>query len=194
MNGITRRITLAGTFVLALAGCESKTVTAQNASTAEVAQKVKESGIVKDNFISPGQWRMTMTINDMNIPGMPPEMATRMKSAMGEAKTFEHCVTEEEAKKPKEDFFSGSKDAACRYDNFTMGGGKMSMVMQCNQQTGKQTVRMDGTYGPDSYHITMASAMEGKPGSPVGGMTFNATMDAKRTGVCTGKDEGKVAP
>jgi hypothetical protein len=131
---------------------------------------------------------MTMTITDMKIPGMPPEMAGRMKSAMGEARTFDHCVTEEEAKKPKEDFFSGDKTAACRYDNFTMGGGKMAMVMQCKHDSGKQTVKMDGSYGPDSYRMTMSSVMEGQPGSPVGGMTFNATMDAKRTGVCAGKE------
>ncbi|CAN5331474.1 hypothetical protein BH10PSE13_BH10PSE13_20300 [soil metagenome] len=143
---------------------------------------------MQESFLSPGQWQMKMTINDMKIPGMPPAMAGRMKSAMGEARTFDHCVTEEEAKKPKEDFFSGDKAAACRYDSFTMGGGKMAMVMQCNHATGKQVVTMDGTYGPDSYKMTMASVMTGKPGSPVAGMTFNATMDAKRTGVCTGKE------
>lgn len=188
MRGILWRVGVACGLAAALGACESKTVTAQNASTAEVAEKLKEAGVTRESFLSPGQWQMTMRITEMKIPGMPPEVAGRMKSAMGEARTFDHCVTEEEAKKPKEDFFSGDKSAACRYDSFTMGGGKMAMVMQCNHDTGKQVVKMDGTYGSDSYHMVMASEMTGKAGSPVGGMTFNATMDAKRTGVCTGKE------
>ncbi|CAN5331541.1 hypothetical protein BH10PSE13_BH10PSE13_20310 [soil metagenome] len=47
MGGIFWRIGVAGglalTMALALGACDSKTVTVQNASTAEVAQKLKES-------------------------------------------------------------------------------------------------------------------------------------------------------
>lgn len=188
MRDVTMRAGVAASLVLALAACESRTVTAENASTAEVAAKVKASGIADEGFISAGRWQMTMTITDMTIPGMPPEMAEKMKGNLGQARTFEHCVTAEEAKKPKEDFFSGDKAAACRYDHFAMSKGKVSMVMRCAHETGSQTVKMDGTYGPDAYRMTMASTAAGKPGSPIGGMTFNATMQAKRLGVCTGRE------
>ncbi len=189
MRHFIRRVWVAGGLALTLAACGgSKTVTAENASTAEVAAKVQQSGITDQGFVSPGRWQMTMTITDMKIPGMPPEVAQKMKGATGQARTFEHCVTEEEAKKPREDFFSGDKAAACRYDHFTMGDGKVSMQMQCAHDTGKQTVKMDGTYSADSYRMTMASKVEGRPGSPVGGMTFDAVMDARRLGVCTGKE------
>lgn len=187
MVHITGKIGLIGLLV-GISACDSKTVTVENATTAEVAEKVKQSGMAEEVFVSPGSWQMTMTITDMKIPGMPPEVSQKMKGAIGQPRTYEHCVTEEEAKKPKEDFFSGDKAAACRYDHFTMGGGKVSMQMQCAHNTGKQTVKMDGTYAPDSYRMTMASTVEGKSGSPVGGMTFDAVMDAKRLGVCTGKE------
>ncbi|HEX7853038.1 MAG TPA: DUF3617 domain-containing protein [Sphingobium sp.] len=191
MNGTIRHIAIAGTLALALGGCGSKTVTAQNASTAEVAQKVKESGVANDSFISAGRWQMTMTINGMKIPGMPPEMAKRMQGNLGRARTFEQCVTEEEAKKPKEDFFAGDKEKSCRYENFTMGGGKIAMVMHCDSAAGgKQTMKMDGTYSADAYKMQISSQVEARPGAPTGGMAFNATMDARRLGVCTGKEPG----
>jgi hypothetical protein len=190
MNDIIWRVGMAGGLALILAGCGSKTVTAENASTAEVAQKVKESGLANGSFVSPGHWQTTMMINDMKIPGMPPEMSQQMKGRMGQAQTSEHCVTEEEAKKPKEDFFAGNQGASCRYENFTMDGGKIAMVMHCGQNGGKQTVTMNGTYSPDSYHMTMTSTAETKAGSPMGGMTLNATIDAKRVGECTGKEVG----
>ncbi|MCE7795918.1 DUF3617 domain-containing protein [Sphingobium sufflavum] len=189
MHGIISRVARVGVLAAALAGCDSKTVTADNASKAEIAAKVKQSGIVEENFITPGRWRMVMTITDMTIPGMPPEMAKKLKGNLGQSRNFEHCVTAQEAKKPSEDFFSGDKAAACRYDHFTMGGGKVSMVMQCAHETGRQTVRMDGRYAPDQYDMTMVSTTQGKPGSPIGGMSFNARLAAKRLGVCTGKEQ-----
>ncbi|MET0365696.1 MAG: DUF3617 domain-containing protein [Sphingobium sp.] len=192
MYGIIGRIGGTAALVLALAACGSKpTVTAQNASTAEVAQKVKEAGIADDDFISPGQWQMTMTVNDMKIPGMPPQMAKQMQGRLGQPHVSEHCVTEEEAKKPKEGFFAGEQAKSCRYDSFTLGGGRIAMVMHCDSAAGgKQTMKMDGTYSADSYHMTVASQVEGKAGQPMSGMTVNATMDAKRLGVCTGKAAG----
>jgi hypothetical protein len=201
MNGIIRRIApggvlsrasggvVGGALMLALCACDSKTVTAQNASTAEVAQKVKASGIAEEGFISAGKWRTTMTIKDMQIPGMPPEAAGRMKAQMGKARSFDHCVTAEEAKKPKEDFFAGEQAKSCRYDNFTMGGGKIAMVMHCASEQGKQTMTMNGTYGADAYHMTMQSKAEMQGGGPMGAMTFDAVLDAKKIGLCTGKEK-----
>lgn len=185
MQGMMARIGIAGGLLAALAGCGSKTVTAENASVNEVAAKVKASGVADETFISPGQWRMTMTVNNLQLPGMPPEMAGRMKAAMGQPRTIENCVTPEEARRPKEGFFSGEAAQSCRYDSFSLGGGKISMVMHCTHGDAKQTVKMDGTYGPEAYHMTMTSNVEGGAGSPAAGMVMNATVDAKRiSGVC----------
>lgn len=190
MRGTMGLIGLAGVAAMSLAACDSKTVTAQNASTAEVAAKVKASGLAEKGFVSPGQWRMTMTFNDIQMPGLPPEAATRMKQAMGKPRSFDHCVTEEEAKKPKEDFFAGDESKSCRYEKFAMGSGTIDMVMTCSHGDGKQTVKMNGTYGPDAYKMAMVSTVEGKAGSPAAGMTFNATMDAKRIAPMCKKDAG----
>jgi hypothetical protein len=113
--------------VALLSACGSPTVTAENASMKEVAQKLKESGIADEKFIEPGHWQMTMTINDMTMPGAPPGMAERMKGAI---------------------------------------------------------------YSGDAYRMNIKSSGEGGPDNPMAGMTMTATMDAKRTGVCTGKEPG----
>ena len=191
MTGMMRTAAVLAMVAAGMTGCDSKkTVTAENASTTEVAQKVKASGIAEGGFISPGRWQMTMTIKDMKVPGMPPEMAKRMQGSLDQPRSFEHCVTEAEAKKPKEDFFAGEQAKSCRYETFTLGGGKIDAVMRCESGGGgKQVMRLNGTYSADAYRMTIASAVEGG-GPDARGMTLNATVDAKRLGVCTGKEAG----
>ena len=56
-------------------------------------------------------------------------------------------------KRPKEDFFAG-KNNDCRYDHFTMGGGKIDAAMHCGGKDGEsQVMQMAGTYSPDSYQM-----------------------------------------
>lgn len=190
---MTDRKTTLPAFALAaltsLAACNSSpTVTATNASGEEVAAKIKASGI-KTQFVSPGRWQTTMTIAEMSIPGTPPELAGQMKAHMGQGRTFETCLTPEEAKKPKEDFFAKG-NGNCRYDSFNMGGGKIGAVMQCKMGEGTRKMTMSGTYGPDAYRMTVASTGTGDAANPMAGMSMKMVMDAKRTGECTGKEKG----
>ena len=174
---------------LALAACsKGPTVSATNASGEEVAAQVKASGM-DSQFVSPGHWQMTMTVAEMTIPGLPPQMAEKMKSHMGQSKVHESCLTPEQVKRPREDFFAGG-DKGCRYDHFTMGGGKIDALMKCSGDTGARTMTMTGTYSPDAYHMAIASTGAGAPGNPMAGMSMKMEMDAKRTGECTGKENG----
>jgi Protein of unknown function (DUF3617). len=167
---------------LALAGCNSSpTVEATNASGAEVAKKVQESGVT-DEFISPGQWQMVMKVNEMTMPGLPPQAAERMKGMMGQGHTFTECLTPEEVKKPKEDMFSGDEQGKCKYDHFAMGKGKIDITMTCGGEM-PRTMQMNGTYSPDEYQMKVASQGQGKSGP--GAMTMQMEMAAKRIGECT---------
>lgn len=175
--------------LLALSACNtSPTVTASNASGEEVAAKIKASGM-ETQFVSPGRWETKMTIAEMAIPGLPPEMQDQMKVHMGQAKTFASCLTPEEAKKPKEGFFAKG-NGNCRYDSFTMGSGKIDAVMQCDTGGGKRTMTMNGAYSPDAYKMTVASKGTGDAANPMAGMSMKMEMDAKRTGACTGNEDG----
>jgi hypothetical protein len=172
----------------ALAACnKSPQVNEKNASVAEVAQKVRESGA--DSFVRPGKWQSKVTIDEFEIPGMPPEMASRMKATMAQfqERSFETCLTEAEAKRPKEDFFTG-KNSACRYDHFTMGDGKIDAEMRCSGPGGAtQVMTMAGTYSPDQYEMRMAMTREGGP-KVSAGTTMKMRVASHRVGDCSGKE------
>jgi hypothetical protein len=188
------RLVLLITGIAALAACnKSPQVNEQNASVAEVAQKVREAG-ADSMFVNPGKWQSKVTIEQFEVPGMPPQMAQRMKETMAkfQERSFETCLTKEDAKRPKEDFFTG-KNSACRYDHFTMGDGKIDALMRCGGGEGGavQVMSMTGTYSPEAYAMRMAMTREGGP-KPSAGTTMKMRVESHRIGECTG-DEVNVA-
>lgn len=167
--------------VLPLAACGSKpSVEETNASVEEVSQKVREASR-DQGLIRPGKWISTVTIENMAMPGMPPETRQRLQSMLQQTRTAEVCLTEEQAKKPSADFFSGNEE--CRYDHFTMTGGKIDAAMRCSHGGTTQTMQMAGTYSPTSYEMRMKSATAGGPsGEP---MTMEMRVQSHRVGDCT---------
>lgn len=173
--------------VLCLSACDkSPKVDLKNASGNQVAAAVKQSGMMSgDTMIQPGLWESKVTISEMNIPGMPPEFANKMKASMAEHRNeaSRHCVTEAEVKKPKEDFFGADK--SCRYEHFAMGGGKIDIQMMCKDEGSTRTTNMHGTYTPTTYSMDMASTGNGGDGQD---MSMKMHVDSKRVGECTGKE------
>lgn len=171
-----------------IAACDSSPdVKIDNAKPSEVAAKVRAAASGAE-FVRPGKWLSTVTIQDMTIPGMPPELAARMKQRMGQAREVESCLTPEQARKPKEDFFAGV-DKSCRYDHFEMGGGKIDATMHCTRDKMVQTMTMSGTYTPEHYQMAMATKMDG--GSQEQGIEMKMKIDAKRVGECDAKAAAK---
>lgn len=175
--------------VLALTACnKSPEVDLHNATGNQVVQAVKESGMTSsDAMIRPGLWQSKVTLHEVNIPGMPPEMRGRMKAMMAERqqKSNTHCITAEQVKKPKEDFFGG-EDKSCHYAQFTMGGGKIDIQMVCNEEGMTRTMNMKGTYTPTSYSMDMASQ---GTGAGQESMSMKMHVDSQRVGECSAKDE-----
>jgi hypothetical protein len=174
---------------LCLVACnKGPTVNVKNATGNEVAAAVKQSGVMtSDSIVEPGLWQSKVTVLEMNIPGMPPHYADKMKQSIAEQRndTSKHCITAAEVKKPKEDFFGADK--SCRYEHFTMGGGRIDIAMVCKQQGFTQNTSMSGTYTPTSYSMDMSS---NGSGGPEQGMTMKMHVDSQRIGECSGKDEG----
>lgn len=167
---------------LAACGAEPD-IDVRNASVEDVANEVADASKSEDFFVRPGKWRSTMTFEEISAPNMPPQVAEQMKRSMTAAQSFESCLTPEDAKKPKEDFFTGA-DKSCRYDHFTMGDGKIDSKMRCSQGGASQEMEMAGTYSPDRYTMRMTSTMKGMPG-PAGEMRMRMRVDAERVGECT---------
>jgi hypothetical protein len=179
---MNRAILLIG-LAVPLAACGSPTVDEKNASVEEVTEKVRRASDEK-GLVNPGKWVSTVTIEDMVIPGMPAGAAEQMKRMAAQSHTGESCLTPEEARKPQGDFF-GANDK-CRYDHFTMGGGKIDAKMQCEDKGASQVMQMNGTYSPDAYTMRMTSMIT-NPSGP-GTMTMKMKVEAKRVGPCTGKE------
>ena len=171
---------------LCLAACnKGPEVDLHNASANQVSTAVKQSGMMTSTtMIEPGLWESKIAVLEMNIPGMPPQYAAKMKQTMAEHRndSNRHCVTEADVKKPKVGFFGADK--SCRYDHFTMGGGKIDIQMVCRQENLTQTTKLAGSYTPTTYSLDMASVGTG----PQKGMTMKMHVDAKRIGLCTAKD------
>ena len=177
-----------------LAACGSKAdVKLTNASVAEVETKVAEAQ-QGEAFIRPGKWKVSGSVDEIVIPGMPAGMADSMKRDGQMMPGTESCITDADVKKPRPDFFTGNK--TCRYDHFTMGGGKIDARMRCTSGGHTQLTTMTGTYAPESYRMAMTTAMETKSGAaPTGmeAMTMKLHIDGKRIGTCDAATAGKVA-
>lgn len=178
------------TCAVALASCnKGPQVNLKNATGNQVTQAVRQSGVMNGGqMVEPGLWESKVTIQEMNIPGIPPQYADKMKQSIAEhqQQSSKRCLTPDEVKKPKEDFFAG-EDKSCKYDHFTMGAGKIDIQMVCKEEDSTQTTNMSGTYTPTSYSMDMAS--NGSGGAQQG-MTMKMHVDSRRVGECTGKDEG----
>ena len=182
-----KHVLLLVTAAVALGACnKSPTVNAKNATPEEVAKKVQESG-ADQSMVRPGLWQSKVTIEKFEMPGMPPEMAGRMKTMMAENQghDFETCLTPEDVQKPKEDFFAG-KNNECRYEHFTMGAGKIDALMHCGKEAGANTMRMAGAYSPDAYQMQMSTETNaGEEG--VHAMQMQMRVEARRVGECSAK-------
>lgn len=178
------RSILFAALILPLASCGSKpTVNEKNASVEEVSQKVSEA-TKAEGFIRPGKWQSTVNIEQMTMPGMPPQAAEQMKKMMAQTQTTETCLTPEEAKQPRAKFFGGNDQ--CRYDHFKMGHGKIDAEMHCTQNGSTQVMEMNGTYSGEAYTMQMTSTMEG--GQSAANVSMKIKVDAKRVGECTAKE------
>lgn len=161
----------------------------KNASVEEVAAKVRASS--GKNFVRPGEWQSKVTIEQFDIPGMPPEAVKQMRAAVAQNQqhSFTSCLTPEDVEQPKGKFFTGNEQ--CRYDHFTMGNGKIDAAMRCPSGQGMtQVMTMTGTYSPDSYDMRMTMTGEGVEG-PAGKMKMQMRVNSTRVGECSAKVAAK---
>ena len=130
-----------------LAACDSgPEVDLTNATPTEVAEAMKKNGATRI-MVRPGKWTSTVAVLEMNSPGMPPEMQAQMKARLGQPRTVEACLTAEQVDNPER--MLGNVPSTCRYDRYTMGGGKINGTMRCEQQGMIQEMTVAGTYSTD---------------------------------------------
>jgi hypothetical protein len=111
-----------------------------------------------------------------------------MQQAVNRAQVHSVCLSPEEAKRPREDFFTG-KDKSCRYEHFKWGGGKIDLKMRCEHPNASQLMELAGTYEPRRYSMTMTATNQGD--RPVEQFAMKMKVDAKHVGACDAKTASK---
>lgn len=134
----------------------------------------------------PGLYRVTMKVNDISFPGMTGPMAQQAKTMFSETgHVSEFCLTPDEAKRGREEFFKRTAEGDCKYETFRATGGSVEAVMVC--QTGQgMTARseMKGTFSATRSDLSLKTQSQ-MPGAPGGGMTMDAQIVSERIGDCT---------
>ncbi len=173
-----RSIVLASAIVLT--ACDSgPKVSIENATPEEVAAEMKKSGVA-EQLRKPGQWQTTMSVVNVEAPGMPPEAVGQMRQMMGNGQTTERCVTEAELKQVES--FIGQNNANCVFDHYRVSGGKIDGKAKCTQGPVNQNMAMNGSFTSDSSHMTIRSESSGGP--PGQNMKVTMNIKSKRLGEC----------
>lgn len=168
--------------LLALGACGDKSgVEAENESVGSVAGKVAASEIKP----KPGRWESVVKIEEMEIANVPPEVREAMKQQAGVSQTVSTCLTPEQVESLDGSMF---KDQApgCKYERFSMTGGKIDAVMVCGEGPALEKTTLMGDYGEESYAIRMTSEGEAQPGMRAKTVM---SMTSRRVGECTGEEK-----
>ncbi|QLC25837.1 DUF3617 domain-containing protein [Parasphingopyxis algicola] len=144
-------------------------------SSAEAAAEMESAGA----NITPGQWEATVQLTEFDMPDMPEDMRGMMQEQMGRAQTNTSCITPEEAAAPEANMFGDGDD--CTYSEFDMSGGTILIAGTCQSEgmPGAMTMRMEGSYTPTSYDMTMNMNMDG---GPMGPMTMAGQVNGRFLG------------
>lgn len=121
--------------------------------------------------VKPGKWQMTMIVDQMTMPGMPPEALAMMK---GRPTVTTYCMTPEEAKADPKKMLAADK--SCKLNRFNMSGGKMLADMSCQTEQGPANILVEGSYSETAYETR--STMKAGP------MTMVSRSNAKWLGPC----------
>lgn len=127
-----------------------------------------------------GQYRATMELVELEAENAPPQAVDMMKQMM--SRSFEYCLTQEEADRGFEQMARESQDDSCTFDRFDVEGGDIDAIMNCEGEGG-ETMRMtmSGTGTETTSDMTMK--MEGNiPGQGEGRITMRTQHE--RIGDC----------
>lgn len=172
-----KRMAMIAALGVLVAGCSDGNADADGdgaVSAGEVASKVEAEGIMPE----PGQYRATITMTGMDIPGMPAGMEGH---GAGASTTTEYCLTKDDVAEGFEEMMKRGQNGECSYESFDLTGGKMDAVMVCKTADGDARMTMSGTATPTTsdFNATMAMTV---PEMGEGTMSFAAKHE--RIGDC----------
>ena len=166
--------------LVALASCGNPDPDADgdgSISMDEAQAEMERSGAVKPQA---GQYRATVELVELEADNAPPQAVDMMKQMM--SRSFEYCLTQEDADRGFEQMARESQDDSCTFDRFDVDGGDIDAVMNC-QGDGGETMRMTMTGTGTETSSDMTMMMQGNiPGQGEGSMTMRTQHE--RIGDC----------
>lgn len=168
---------------MVLAGCgsadEGEGSNSESISMADAAQRARDSGMKP----KPGQYRVTMELLELDVPGAPEGAKEMMRGMMG-GQSHEYCLKQEDVDKGFEEMARQSQENKdCTFERFDMSGGAFDGRMVCNVPgQGRMTIAMHGEGTPTSS--TMETRMEGDF-SGMGPSTIRMRASHERIGDCS---------
>ncbi|SFF75439.1 Protein of unknown function [Novosphingobium sp. CF614] len=184
-----------GLALFLLAGCDSadkspagEATGGEAAATADTGPKTPDEvrqEAAKLDRPEPGEYRQTIEVTDVEVPGAPRQLADRMKSMMARTKQSTTCLTAEDADKGFREMFHESGPAkSCTYERFDVGGGTIDARMTCSSPDGGTgTIDLTGTVASTGSDVTMVLDMK-NPKSQAGAMKMTMHMTTERLGDC----------
>lgn len=176
---------------LLLAACDWGTsVDLSNQSGNTVAEQIRQIAS-EDGFAKPGRWETTITLKKVDVTGMPEAALANIQAGVGKEQKAATCLKPEDIRRGA--FYVGEENAACRYDRFSMGHGKIQGSLRCADVEGSRGMTMSGSYGPDRYDLVVTTDVQSNQPQAPGKATVTMAMNAKRIGECLGTEE-KLPP
>ncbi|MBI3439558.1 MAG: DUF3617 family protein [Proteobacteria bacterium] len=174
-----RRLMFASACLLAACSPPASQTSANGSSAASAPAN---SGAAVGAALQPGQYRTTVTIVSMNMPGMPAGMAEKMRARPN---VSEDCVTSSDiAELTRKSLVDSEEGQTCSENHITSANGRIDGSATCrNEDGGEHTMQMHGTYG--SNRVEMDMTMSGQ--TPMGPMQQQMHMVTERIGECHGE-------
>lgn len=176
-----KRIVVAAAGAVMLAGCSGGGAADADGNgevtLKEAAKQAEAQGLKPE----PGQYKATIVMTGIEIPGMPAEMAGH---GAGMTTTTEYCLTKKQVANGFEEMMKRGQNGECSYERFNLDGGKIDAVMVCKTPDGEARMTMIGTATPTTSDFTATMAMN-FDGAGDATMKFDAKHE--RIGDCPAK-------
>lgn len=177
---MTRTILPLVALTFVLTACDSSppgSESGEKLSMEEVTERAQGAAIKPE----PGQYRVSMEVLEVDIPGAPPETVDMMRGMMG-GQSHEYCMTQEDVDKGFEEMARQGQDENCSFERFDINDGDIDAKMSCDiPGQGAMTMTMVGSATPTSseMEMTMRGNMSG-----VGDATIKMKTEHERIGDC----------
>jgi hypothetical protein len=170
-----RTVLLAGLTAALMAACSPPASQAPGESADNAGGAGAPAGMGQ---MQPGQYRTTVTMLEMNMPGVP---AGAMAQMQGNPVTTEYCVTAGDvADVSMRDIRNGQNGMNCTDVRTNSSGGHIDNEATCTTPVGTMTMHMVGTYTTTRTEIETTSTTQMAQGE----MTQRSRMVSERIGDC----------